>query len=104
MFVCGHINLESYHRDLSKVFHFLICEVAPGSIAHFSEGFDYADSLLLDQKKSEPYHYNIFLKSYEQYEVKYECTFVVSDSNSVNNAAITCSYCGRNESSIYCRT
>jgi len=45
--ICGHINLQHYHGQLDRVFHFLICDVTPGLMAPLPAGFDYADSLVI---------------------------------------------------------
>jgi hypothetical protein len=103
--ICGHVNLGHYHKDISKVFHFLVCEVTLGSAALFPEGFDFADSLLLEQNEAnDPFHYNAFVKSYDQYQVRYECSFVVAEEADFKPATISCSLCGMNAAKVYCRT
>lgn len=79
IFICGHWNLDRHHRDLNKPFSFLICELALGNIAPFQEDSPLADSLLIEAEpdNDDPYHYDVMLKSYDQYRIKYECTFLV---------------------------
>lgn len=47
VFICGLLNLNRYHLELKKPFHFLICEVALGNIVPVESDSEFADSLLL---------------------------------------------------------
>ena len=102
--MCGHINnIQKYRLQSSKVFNYLICELALGNISDLGKPLRESDSHFIESESDEPFHFNYLVKDYDQYEVRYDVHFIVEDQKEYKHKTMMCSICGKRVAAIYCR-
>jgi hypothetical protein len=79
VFRCGHLNIHKQTLQVNKVFSFLLCKINLGKIGTIRDQ-ENINSILIDPEDTEEaFQYNYSVLSHDQYEIKYEVRFTVSD-------------------------
>ena len=60
--------------------------------------------LIPPESEDETFQYNFFVKSHQQYAVKYEVTFAVSDDKNFKVSDYQCSNCENKVPTVFCAT
>ena len=86
MVFCGHVNIHS-HSQPNKIFTFLLGRVALGRRGTTRDDVTRLDSILIDpEREHNSCQFNFFLRSHEQYQLRYEANFTVGEEREFNLA------------------
>ena len=101
---CGHVNIHSQAIQ-NKLFTFLIGKVSLGRKGLHTDDVTKLDSILIDNVNDRnSFQYNFFLRSHEQYQLRYEANFTVGEDREYNPGDYRCANCDNKQAALFCRT
>lgn len=104
MVFCGHVNIHAQSQT-NKVFTFLLGRVALGRRGTARDDVTRLDSILIDPERDRnSCQFNFFLRSHDQYQLRYEANFTVGEEREYNPADYICVSCENKQAVLYCQT
>jgi hypothetical protein len=104
MVFCGHVNIHSQSQP-NKSFTFLLGRVALGRRGTTRDDVTRLDSILIDPERDRnSCQFNFFLRSHDQYQLRYEANFMIGEEREFNYADYMCVSCENKQAALYCRT
>jgi hypothetical protein len=104
MVFCGHVNIHPQTTP-NKIFTFLLGKVALGRKGTAKDDVTRLDSILIDSDHDRnSFQFNFFLRSHEQYQLKFEANFTVGEEREFNIAEYQCASCENKQALLYCKT